>query len=314
MAVSKAAHEAALRRERDRHDLERAGVRGARRIGRDARLAALRAFRTGDGDPAAAARQAMEPLTQQLADGMALAHMMGRRRSLLEVAPRFRARRHVKLANTIYDSALGFITRRMAISEAEALRMSDTYVRKAGDMSAQAIDAVDRKVQDALDTVARENLHTRAGVERLRQAFARAGVTPANSYALEDLYRTSMAMAYSAGRLNVLREPEIDRILWGFEYATVGDDRVRPNHVAMDGVRLPKDDPWWGTNFPPNGHSCRCTALEVFHGEDIARSDQVVRPELVEVDGQIAVPIADESFRFNPGDAFRDMMRSEVGA
>lgn len=41
-------------------------------------------------------------------------------------------------------------------------------------------------------------------------------------------------------------------------YQTAGDDRVRPSHVALDGIVKPMDDTFWNTNYPPNGWNCRC--------------------------------------------------------
>lgn len=43
-----------------------------------------------------------------------------------------------------------------------------------------------------------------------------------------------------------------------WEYMTVGDDRVRPEHVLLDGLILPANDPRWKKIYPPNGWKCRC--------------------------------------------------------
>ncbi len=43
-----------------------------------------------------------------------------------------------------------------------------------------------------------------------------------------------------------------------WEYKTAGDDKVRPEHEALDGVILPANDPRWKKIFPPNGWKCRC--------------------------------------------------------
>lgn len=47
------------------------------------------------------------------------------------------------------------------------------------------------------------------------------------------------------------------------QYQTVGDDRVRPEHVALDGVTKRYDDPFWDQYYPPNGWRCRCDVLSV---------------------------------------------------
>lgn len=48
---------------------------------------------------------------------------------------------------------------------------------------------------------------------------------------------------------------------------------MRPEHRLLEGVRLPKDDPFWKRYLPPNGWNCRCTVLEIWNDEDIAKED-----------------------------------------
>jgi len=43
-----------------------------------------------------------------------------------------------------------------------------------------------------------------------------------------------------------------------WQYKTVGDDKVRPEHRMIDDVVLPADDPRWKKIWPPNGWKCRC--------------------------------------------------------
>ena len=45
------------------------------------------------------------------------------------------------------------------------------------------------------------------------------------------------------------------------EYRTVGDDKVRPEHAALDGLILKSVDPIWDKIYPPNGWNCRCTVI-----------------------------------------------------
>lgn len=45
------------------------------------------------------------------------------------------------------------------------------------------------------------------------------------------------------------------------EYSTAGDSHVRASHKLLDKYTAPKADPFWKTNYPPNGWGCRCTAI-----------------------------------------------------
>lgn len=46
------------------------------------------------------------------------------------------------------------------------------------------------------------------------------------------------------------------------EYRAVQDKRTRDEHAKMHGIVLPINDPFWNTNYPPNGWGCRCTVVQ----------------------------------------------------
>lgn len=50
---------------------------------------------------------------------------------------------------------------------------------------------------------------------------------------------------------------------YNLQYRTAGDDKVRPEHAALNGVTRPMNDPFWETYYPPNGWNCRCTVVQV---------------------------------------------------
>lgn len=45
------------------------------------------------------------------------------------------------------------------------------------------------------------------------------------------------------------------------EYSTVGDNRVRPEHKALDKFTALKSDPVWRRIYPPLAWNCRCTVI-----------------------------------------------------
>lgn len=45
------------------------------------------------------------------------------------------------------------------------------------------------------------------------------------------------------------------------QYTTVGDRHVRESHRILDRHTAKKSDPFWKTNYPPNGWSCRCSVV-----------------------------------------------------
>ncbi|MBN2023592.1 MAG: hypothetical protein JW809_12475 [Pirellulales bacterium] len=76
---------------------------------------------------------------------------------------------------------------------------------------------------------------------------------------------------------------------------TWGDDRVRPEHEGYDGVTLPKDDPFWLENTPPNGWACRCATIPMFAEATLNR------PRTVDVDGRDVPPSTDPGFAVSFG-------------
>ncbi|MDJ1494171.1 DUF935 family protein [Cytophagaceae bacterium DM2B3-1] len=74
---------------------------------------------------------------------------------------------------------------------------------------------------------------------------------------LETEYNQAIAAAQAA-RLWVEIEAEKETFP-NLEYATVGDNNVRPEHQKLDGIIRPVDDAFWNDHYPPLGWGCRCT-------------------------------------------------------
>ena len=53
-------------------------------------------------------------------------------------------------------------------------------------------------------------------------------------------------------------------------------------------------------------HNCRCSIIEVFHGDEQAARD--VPPSSVTIDGVSVQPGPDEGWEFNPGEVYRDVL------
>ncbi len=284
--------------DRDRAGLEKIGIEAARRIGQRTRLAALRAFKRGD-DPLQPAREQLATMRDLLTDAMVAAYLKGLRRVELTV----QRQQKIKLS-TAYDGVIEHL-RKQALLRPEDL--DELRVRFGNDVAkvlGELTNAVDGRLMNTMTDLTIRQAHVAEGIADLKEAFHRSGIDPANSYTLENIFRTQTQIAYSAGRWQALEDPAIDEILWGFTYVSVGDNRVRPNHVAMDGIRLPKDDPFWSRFFPPNGYSCRCAAIEIFEGDSLARRSRIVTPKPKRVDGATVYPDADPGFDFNPGQLF----------
>lgn len=85
----------------------------------------------------------------------------------------------------------------------------------------------------------------------LRQVVGEAVADWRADMLLQNLLRT----AYNAGRYTQQMADDSRGFLL---YRSMRDSRVRPSHAKLDGVLLPKGDPFWTTHYPPNDHRCRC--------------------------------------------------------
>lgn len=152
-------------------------------------------------------------------------------------------------------------------------------------------ERADKVIRNALVEGINDGLHIEGLKERVATAMSSLGISPANSYSIENIVRTQGAIAFQAGKWqSENKDPDIAAILWGYRYATIGDDRVRPEHEELDGITLPKEDSFWDSYYPPNGYSCRCQAIALFDEYEPYIPDEL--------------PLPDEGFQFNPGKAF----------
>jgi len=76
---------------------------------------------------------------------------------------------------------------------------------------------------------------------------------------LELIYRNGMNTGYADGIDSLATDPDVAQFLFGFKYIAIDDDRVRDDHIELDGITLPSDHEFWNFRTPPWDHNCRCT-------------------------------------------------------
>lgn len=75
-----------------------------------------------------------------------------------------------------------------------------------------------------------------------------------NSNFLKTEYNTAKYSAIMAHKWDTLNSDYL-------EYRTVGDNKVRDSHKALDGLTLPKSSDVWKRIWPQNDWNCRCTVV-----------------------------------------------------
>lgn len=272
---------------KEREAIEAPGIRDIASRIRTMTVEVLRAVRTG-APLAQAIRRHDEGIIDVLTDGKVASHLTGEARSQRAAKSRIEPAQSLALPN-VYRSTLRIAQARVGAPDARIRSLVNVYKPQATEAVLRAQEALERKLTAALAESIAEGDHVKRGIFRMRSAMTDAGVSLAAPFLYETLYRTELQLSYSAGRLTALSDPAIQSILWGFEYVAIPDARLRPNHAALDGLKLPQDDPQWATIMPPNGFNCRCSFIEIFNDEKPDEAD-VVPPE----------GFADKGFEFNP--------------
>ncbi len=111
--------------------------------------------------------------------------------------------------------------------------------------------------------------------------------------------RTEYEFAISSSQMAAKWEEQQDdgggRYL--LQYRTMGDNKVRVDHVKLDGVTLAPSDPFWENYYPPNGWGCRCTVVKVRAAKYPATdSEEAMTAGAEATEGKYS-----DMFRFNSG-------------
>jgi SPP1 gp7 family putative phage head morphogenesis protein len=133
---------------------------------------------------------------------------------------------------------------------------------------------------------------------QLSKEFDKLNITYNENY-LEAEYEFAIGSSQMAAKWDEFSDNE----RYELNYRTAGDGKVRPEHAALNGITLPKSDPFWLYYTPLNGWKCRCTAVEVLKGKyptsDSEKAITAGEKATTQIgkDGKNRLEI----FRFNPG-------------
>ena len=152
--------------------------------------------------------------------------------------------------------------------------LTNQYRRDAFTVAGIGDERLIAKIRDALGEIlakggTRDDFHN--AVDELT---TEAGVDKLAAFELDTVFQTNAGKAYSAGRLEQMREPGMLDALPYWQYWTAGDLRVRPAHAALDGFCARAIDPVWMRIYPPNGFNCRCSVIPVLPEDAPKGSDE----------------------------------------
>jgi SPP1 gp7 family putative phage head morphogenesis protein len=176
----------------------------------------------------------------------------------------------------------------------------------AGMTDRYALDTIKESLQKAVETGQTAN-DWLTGIEDEFKSLGLSGVED-SAWHMRLIFRQNAYTGYAAGRY--LQQQQVKRERPYLQYVTVGDDRVRPEHAALDGTIKPQDDPWWKTHYPPLGFGCRCLVVSVSRDELVAEGlDVTDDAEIADryqqlLPGGSGMPPVDPRFAVDPAEAF----------
>lgn len=165
------------------------------------------------------------------------------------------------------DGAAGYLRDLTPVTKETFDGLSAQYRRDAFTVAGVADQRLIQQVRDALaDVMAKGG--TREDFEAaVRKLTSDAGVEQIAAFTLDTVFTTNMHKAYALGRYEQQTQPETMKALPFWQYLTVGDDRVRPEHAVIDGFTALAIDPVWMKIYPPNGFNCRCIVISILASE-----------------------------------------------
>jgi SPP1 gp7 family putative phage head morphogenesis protein len=166
----------------------------------------------------------------------------------------------------------------------------DPQIKTAGKMYREfAKQSATETMANVRDVLLRDVLRNPdARLRDVKESLRRVGITGGEDDGIvQTLVRTQRSIvAHAKMWLNTIDDPRV----WGYEYRTKHDKRVRPDHEALEGVRYPKRHPFWKRYAPPNGWNCRCVIVPVYRWSRKARTKPFR-----------GTPDVDPEFLWNPG-------------
>lgn len=285
----------ALRKEKDM--LEISGFRQARIIANKVLIKTIQTYRRGF-DITDILTTSLDEFRPLIVDAMVAADLMGRHRGLFTAGEELGKD---KKALGPYDWAKKFVKSRLIASDDKLRIIRDKYGPIASNVTSRMSEHAEEVAKKAMDEIIKQGMHVKDGAAYLRQALMNAGIQGNQPWLFETLVRTQIHVAYGAGRWQANQDPDIQEILWGYEYVAIDDDRARLAHAALNGTKLPQNDPRWKEIWPPNGYNCRCDTIEIFEPEK-----EVEPPVLIDVDGDTVPVKPDNGWNINFGQAYSD--------
>lgn len=203
------------------------------------------------------------------------------------------------------DAAIAFWKQRAKLTDEQAKALGEEAKHRAFYVTGLAKQDMVQLVSDGIEQALKNGETLADFKKRIAAAIETQGW---HDYRVENIFRTNMQTAYSAGRYKKMQAVKASRPYW--QYIAVMDKRVRPSHAILHEKVYPANHEFWASNYPPNGFRCRCEVrtlsarqveklgLEV--QKNMPGPDMWTDPK-TNMEYFVHFPGADKGFKNNPG-------------
>ncbi len=203
------------------------------------------------------------------------------------------------------DAAIAFWKQRAKLTDEEAKALGEEVKHRAFYVTGLAKQDLVQLVSDGIEEALKNGETLADFKKRIAAAIQAQGW---HDYRVENIFRTNMQTAYSAGRYKKMQAVKASRPYW--QYIAVMDKRVRPSHAILHEKVYPADHEFWSSNYPPNGFRCRC-GVRTLSARQVEKQGLTVETEMPKADMWtdpktgyeyfVHFPGADKGFKNNPG-------------
>jgi len=157
-----------------------------------------------------------------------------------------------------FDEAIDALEERIAVPYRQYRLIGDIDRRRAFSLATAESAEVAGQVQESLSQAMQQGQSLAEWRKGLAELYDTIGITEANPFHSETVFRNALQTSYGAGRLHQQRSPAVMQLRPYWQYIAVMDSRTRSDHADMHRKVYRADDPIWDEWYPPNGHNCRC--------------------------------------------------------
>lgn len=203
------------------------------------------------------------------------------------------------------DAAIEFWKQRAKLTDAEAKALGAEAKHRAFYVTGLAKQDLVQLVSDGIEEALKNGETLADFKQRIAAAIEAQGW---HDHRVENIFRTNMQTAYSAGRYKKMQAVKASRPYW--QYIAVMDKRVRPSHAILHEKVYPADHEFWAANYPPNGFRCRCGVRTLSERQvksmGLTVEKAMPQPDVwtdpkTNMEYFVHFPGADKGFKNNPG-------------